>query len=113
METQTIPPSDLQIINSTDSSVELSWIPIPYTGHFGYYEISYSGSPGGPFITHGTTSNKTATGYLADNLPEGTSYYFLVRTFTPAHGFQQNDLWSEYTRVDNRFEVYFPIILRQ
>jgi hypothetical protein len=30
-------------------------------------------------------------------LTTGQAYYFLVRTYTPAHDDQQSDLWSEYT----------------
>jgi hypothetical protein len=29
-------------------------------------------------------------------LPD-TSYYFVVRTHTPRHRYQQNDLWSDYS----------------
>ena len=38
------------------------------------------------------------SGYVVDNLSPGTTYYVVVRTYTPAHGEQQNNLWSEYSQ---------------
>jgi Leucine-rich repeat (LRR) protein len=37
--------------------------------------------------------------YSINNLTPDTAYYFQVETHTPAHGVQQNDLWSEYATV--------------
>jgi Leucine-rich repeat (LRR) protein len=100
-DTQTIPPADLQVVDVTSSSATLTWTPITYTGDGGYYEVSYATIAGGPYSVHGTTTNKTNSSYLADNLSPGTTYYFVVRTFTPPHDSQQNELWSEYSQ-----EVY-------
>ena len=46
---------------------------------------------------HGATANKSAAGYLAGNLTPGQTYYFKARTFTPAHGEQQNALTSVWS----------------
>lgn len=95
-DTQTIPP-DLQVADVGTDSVTLSWTPIPYTEHGGYYEIRSATAPGGPYdVVHGSTDDKTASGYVVDNLLPGP-YYFVVRTYTPAHGDQQSDLWSSYS----------------
>ncbi|GAF91501.1 unnamed protein product, partial [marine sediment metagenome] len=67
-ETQTVPPSDVQAVNITTSSIELSWTPIAYTSDGGYYQVSFATVPGGPYTIHGTTADKTATGYNADDL---------------------------------------------
>jgi hypothetical protein len=96
--TQTVAPADVQVINSTTSSVEISWTPIPYSGDGGYYEVSYSTNPGGPYTVHGTTADKTASGYTVDGLNPSTLFYFVVKTFTPSHGSQQNDLMSGYSQ---------------
>ena len=79
----------------------LTWTPIAYTGDGGYYEISYATAwPGGAFTVHGQTADKTVSSYTLTDLPPGPSYYFRIRTFTPAHDsywcYQQNDLWSDY-----------------
>ncbi len=100
---QTIPPSDVQITMVGQSSLKLSWTPIPYLGHGGYYEISYSTIKGGPYTLHGQTQDKSVSEYIVDGLSPDTTYYFVVRTFTPAHGAadmpahepQQNDLLSD------------------
>ena len=97
-ETQTVPPVDVQVASVSSNIVELSWTPISYTSDSGYYEVGYATTSGGPYAVHGTTNDKSAAGYLADNLSLDTSYYFVVRTFTPAHGQQQNDLWSGHSQ---------------
>jgi hypothetical protein len=97
-ETQTVPPSNLQAELLPDTSVRLNWTPILYSGHGGYYEISYATSPEGPYTVHGYTSSKASNSYVAANLPPH-SRYFAVRTYTPAHGSQKNDLWSDYART--------------
>ena len=77
--------------------IALAWTPIPYTWDGGTYEVSVATTPGGPYTVHGTTADKAAAGYEAGGLTPETDYYFVVRTYTPAHSGQQNELWSEYT----------------
>jgi Leucine-rich repeat (LRR) protein len=96
-DTQTVAPDDLAVTGADFESITLSWTPILYTGDGGYYEVGYAPSAGGPYTVHGTTADKSASGYTVDGLAPETTYYFRVRTFTPAHGDQQNDLWSGYT----------------
>jgi len=95
--TQTVPPTDVWVSGTTSTSVTLSWTPIPYGGDGGYYEVSYSDTQGGPYTVSGITADKYATGYSVDDLTEDRTYYFVVRTYTPAHDSQQNELWSEYS----------------
>ncbi len=96
-DTQTITPDDLAVVSVSSGSVELSWTPITYTGDGGYYEIGISPSAGGPFTVVASTADKSASGGTAIKLSPETTYYIVVRTFTPAHGDQQNDLWSDFS----------------
>ncbi|MBN1121876.1 MAG: S8 family serine peptidase, partial [Anaerolineae bacterium] len=94
--TQTIPPDGVQIDSYDATSVDLLWTPIAYTGDGGYYEVGYATTSGGPYTVHGQTTDKTVSTYTVDGLTPGTYYFLVVRTFTPAHGVQQNDLTSEW-----------------
>lgn len=95
-ETQTIPPSDISIIDVTASSVQLDWSPIPYTEDGGFYRIKLSTSPGGPYSEGGVTSDKSVSQFIVQGLSPGTVYFFVIETFTPAHEtqLQVNDLTS-------------------
>lgn len=115
--TQTRPVTDLRVTQFTTNTLRLSWTPIPYTADGGYYEIVLATAPDGPFVPHGHTTDKSAATYLVDGLEPGRAYYFGVRTFTPAHGDQPNDLRSTHvgtvgvtTALSGRVLVaaYFP-----
>ncbi len=93
--TQTIAPTNVSTGPATDSSIELSWTPITYTADGGYYEVHTATAPAGPFSLHGFTPDKFAASYTAGGLNPATTYYFCIRTFTPAHGSQKNHLWSQ------------------
>ncbi|MEW5871064.1 MAG: fibronectin type III domain-containing protein [Chloroflexota bacterium] len=97
--TQTVPPEGLQITGVAENSIELSWTPIRYTWNGGYYEIYFAESLEGPYTRHGVTADKTASSYLANGLEAGKTYYFKVRTFTPAFETQKNNLWSDFSQV--------------
>jgi len=61
-----------------------------------YYQVKYATSQGGSYTSaETTTSDKTATSYVVENLSSNTTYYFVVETYTPAHGEQLNTLTSE------------------
>lgn len=97
-QTQTVPPSGVQVMGETDTSAQLTWTPIAYTSHGGYYQVSTASAPGGPYTVHGTTADKTAAGYTAGGLTPGSTYYFAVQAFTPDHTSQQNALLSAYSQ---------------
>ena len=105
-------------VASAGISATLTWTPIPYTEDGGYYEISYAAAPDGPFQVHGHTADRTVASYTVTDLLPGQTYYFRVRTFTPAHAFgavdewgrrrgytQQSDLWSDYSAVVSNAEL--------
>jgi hypothetical protein len=65
-------------------------------------------------MVHGTTHDKLFFTYFLNNLIPVTTYYFVLRTFTPAHDANQNDLWSEYSSeisvtLPERLIVFLPI----
>jgi hypothetical protein len=97
-QTQTVAPTNLLAQSLSSSGVQITWSPILYMADGGYYEVSYATSESGPFTVHGVTANKSASSYVVSDLSTGVPYFFRVRTFTPAHLWQQrSDLWSEYT----------------
>ncbi|MDM8566668.1 leucine-rich repeat domain-containing protein [Candidatus Halobeggiatoa sp. HSG11] len=94
--TQTMPPTvGLGKTVLSDTSVKIDWTPITYQADGGYYQVKYSTTPGGPYsISINTTVDKIAGTLTVNGLLAGTTYYFVIETFTPAHGTQQNDITS-------------------
>jgi uncharacterized repeat protein (TIGR01451 family) len=94
-DTQTVPPTNVTATATATGTVKVTWAPIAYTGDGGYYQVKYATTSGGPYTkVASTTADKLATSYDVTGLSPGTAYYFVVETFTPAHGDQQNDLTS-------------------
>ena len=105
---QTVAPTDFVVTGSSNGApIALSWTPIAYTGHTGYYEISYATAPTGPFTVYGQTADKAASAFTVVLPPRSTPYYFRVRTITEPHfcdpielcAYQPNRVISEYTAV--------------
>ena len=92
--TQTVPPAKVQALRLSSTSVELTWTPILYTGDGGYYEVRCGATSGGPYASQGITADKTAAGLILTDLAPDTPAYCVVRTVTPRHDYQQNDLIS-------------------
>jgi len=99
--TQTVPPAALQLVNQTATSVTLLWTPIPYQANGGGYEVGYATQPGGPYTVHGITNDKSANTYTVNGLRPGQTYYFAVRTYTPAHSSNTNALRSAFSGEQN------------
>ena len=97
--TQTVPPTDLALTGNLTTGLDISWTPISYTQDGGYYEVQLAMQPDGEFITRSDTMTKTADAYAVDGLLPNTTYYIRLRTFTPMHDEQQNDLWSDFSAV--------------
>jgi hypothetical protein len=95
--TQTVAPTGLQAIELSLPTAQLSWSPIPYRGDGGYYEIAYATESGRPYTVHGNTEDKNASQYTVTGLERAAPYYLVVRSHTPAHGNQPNDLYSRYS----------------
>ena len=112
-ETQTVAPARL-VGTPGGTQMTLSWAPIVYQDHPGYYEISYRPA-GGSFVVHGVTASKSTASYVVTGLSPSTTYEFRVRTFTAAHNdspaYQQNDLWSDYTMIPR--SIFLPLVIRR
>lgn len=98
--TQTLPPTDVQANLAGDGMVAVSWTPVTYVDDGGGYEINYGVDRGGPYTERRSVPGKASSNATIDGLLPGTTYYFVVRTVTPAHAddFQQNDLASASTQ---------------
>jgi len=75
--TPPLPPDNVRAIAVTNDSVSLDWDASPSPRVVGY-DVYRSGHPGGPFVKV-NASRVDATGYTANGLQSGTTYYFLVR----------------------------------
>jgi Leucine-rich repeat (LRR) protein len=95
-QTQTVPPAGVAVGTMTASSAAVTWTPILYTGDGGYYEVGYSSTSGGPYTSGCTSADKTINTCTVSGLQPETPYYFAVRTYTPAHEYQPNNLQSVY-----------------
>lgn len=94
-ETQTVAPRRIEISAITTDSITLSWQPILYTEDTGIYQIAYSDTPSGPWTVHGSTVDKTATGYTLDNLPSGETVFIQVWSETFPHPANPTPVTSE------------------
>ncbi|HPH95721.1 MAG TPA: hypothetical protein PKW33_03990 [Anaerolineaceae bacterium] len=111
--TQTVPPSGLQVQETRTPALvyNLSWTPIAYQADGGYYEISSATQPGGPWFVHGQTASKAVSTYTVTGLTDGVPYYIRVRSYTPAHDNQMNNLTSQPGLVLAGFKVLLPAVL--
>lgn len=92
LDTQTLPVRNLAVTEFFTDALRLAWS----TGGYpqGYVEIYSATRPDGPYTLHGVTADKSINSYLVTGLTPGTSYFFRVNTFTPAHDNQLNALRS-------------------
>ena len=106
-QTQTVPPTNLQVSITSPTSVHLKWDEVLFTDQDkgGHFEVGLSVDEGTEFNIAERTANKSVNEISITNLETGTAYTFAVRTFTPAHGGasaaeswddQGNDLTSDY-----------------
>jgi len=100
-QTQTIVPTELSSNFAANPAtgtydLHLAWQPIPYVEDGGYYEVDYGAMPAGPYTLGGKTVDKRSNAIKLEGLSPSTEYNVRVRAYTPAHGSQQNDLWSDY-----------------
>lgn len=105
-DTQTAPPANVLARRLSAISLEVSCTPISYTGDGGHYDVLCSQQTGGSYTSIGTTAatgGKSASALTNMGLSASTPYYCVVRSFTPRHGEQQNDL----TSIDSH-EVMVP-----
>lgn len=92
--TLTVPPTNLVVGDITATTMSLTWTPIVYTADGGYYQVEVTA---GDVISTVHTDSKTDSEWMVTGLAPGTEYQFRVRSFTPKHDSQENDLVSAYT----------------
>lgn len=97
--TQTTPPTNLSATGQSATTVALSWQPVSYVEDGGYYEVSYATIADGPYTVAPERPQKLNGGYTIYGLRPATAYHLRVRTHTPAHHDQQNELWSDYSNL--------------
>lgn len=96
-DTQTVAPVGLTAVPGS-LGVTITWNPIKYIGDGGYYEVWYAPAGTANFALHGTTTTKADSSYLVTGLEPDSQYAFSLRTFTPAHGAQPNNIWSDFSK---------------
>jgi len=97
-DTQTVAPTSITATVLSDATIQLTWTPIPLQIEGGYYEISIA-IEDEEFTVHGVTVSTAEESYTIDGLSPATAYRIRLRTYTPAHEGNQNELWSEYSDV--------------
>jgi len=93
--TQTIAPTAVTTSEEAETSTKVSWAPIDYTENSGGYNVYYTATSGSGYTLAGTTADKTEDYYVVSGLESGTTYYFIVETFTSPHSNNQNTVTSE------------------
>jgi PKD repeat protein len=96
--TQTTAPSDVSAEVLTDSSIKVTWTPIPYTSDRGGYRVYYGKTAGGPYTLYKSTADKTVSSMTVSGLEPGTTYYIVVQTRTEPHQYNENALESDYSQ---------------
>jgi hypothetical protein len=105
--TQTVPPTSIGasevVINTTQDAasvtadVTFTWLPIAYTEDGGWYQVLTRDTVANVVSLRGTTETtggKTAAELTVTIPGDPTKFAYFVRTFTPAHEGNQNDLTS-------------------
>ncbi len=89
-ETQTVLPSNIRLVSTTDRAATFSWTPIAYSYDGGGYQVVARTSPGGAPAAVATTSSKEIDTITIRNLAASTAYFFTVSTVTHPHDYQKN-----------------------
>jgi Leucine-rich repeat (LRR) protein len=95
--TQTVAVGNVQAKVLSDTSAMLTWKPVAYSADGGYYDVFSMPAGGNLFKSVGHTTNKSSSSFTVTGLTAGKRYSFVIRTFTPKHTDQQNDLSSDST----------------
>jgi len=94
-QTQTVPPTIIQVSGVSNDQANLTFTPIAYTSDGGFYAASCALQAGGPYSLNAHTASKATISLTLTDLLPGTAYFCTLRTSTPAHGAQTSALLSE------------------
>ena len=93
--TQTVPVTGLATGAVTNSSVVLTWTPIAYISDPGGYQVFDSTTAGGPYNYADTIPSKSTSTWTVTQLEPGTTYYFIMRSYTSRGVNNQNTVMSD------------------
>jgi Leucine-rich repeat (LRR) protein len=96
-ETQTVMPTNVHLVETTDRSATLSWNTIRYDYYGGGYQVAASTTPNGPAVALATTSAKNLNSITIRNLQPATTYFFTVATVSHPISDQPNLITSDRT----------------
>jgi len=95
--TQTVMPTNVRLVDTTDRSATLAWNPIAYSYYGGGYQVIASTTPNGaPFVV-ATTNSKSLESITVRNLAPSTTYFFTVATVSHPISGQENLIVSDRT----------------
>ncbi len=95
--TQTVIPTNVRLVETTDRSATLAWDPIRYEYYGGGYQVAVSTTPNGPTVALATTSSKSLDRTTVRNLQPATNYFFTVATVSHPISGQPNLITSDRT----------------
>ncbi|MEM6702390.1 MAG: Calx-beta domain-containing protein [Acidobacteriota bacterium] len=93
-DTQTVPPSNVRVIDPSVRAVTVQWRPIEYVEDGGGYRVLAATSRSGPFREVQSTQDKERNQVRVSGLEPGIRYFFAVATVTRAHDDNRNVLTS-------------------
>ncbi|MFK8010445.1 MAG: fibronectin type III domain-containing protein [Marinicellaceae bacterium] len=96
--TQTIAPTNVNIVSVTDDTVTLNWDIVANTNEPGRYRVLFSTSSTGPYILGGNTSSKNENSLTINGLNSSTEYYFVVQTQTDSNMNNSNLVLSDFSQ---------------
>jgi Leucine-rich repeat (LRR) protein len=94
-DTQTLPPISPTVGVVSTTSVTVRWNPILYQSHPGGYEVLVATRAIGPYTRALLVPGKLISSATITGLTAGTSYFVRVRTYTLAHEYNQNLVYSD------------------
>jgi len=116
VNTQTVPPANWGVQIAAADQIILSWTPLPSAAGGGNYEVYASTLPDGPFNLIAVTSSLQESTFTLKHLKPAATYYFSLRTHTPAFEAQRNELWSDFTAIISattaKGQIFIPAIMR-
>ena len=95
--TQTIPPTNITVMDVSDTDLQISWQPILYSGDLGGYEIHSASDINGPYSLVFTTIDKHEDEVILSHLTTGKTYYIKIRSVTYSHENNRNTVYSAFS----------------
>jgi Leucine-rich repeat (LRR) protein len=103
-KTQTVAPSNGSAILQLDSSILVSWQPIPFSDYGGRYEV-WARTGGGASVLAGSTTDKRASSLVLPGLSPSARYR--LRTISDPNPHNQNMVVSDFSA---EISVTIPVV---